>query len=139
MGLCFSSTPKDEDEPDHHKQFMGGNVNLITSKDEWDKKLSEAKTQGKIVIANFSATWCDPCKSVAPFYVELSEKHSSFMFLTIDVDELTEFSKQLEVKATPTFFFLRNGQQIDKLVGANKQELEKKITNILEDSNTTHD
>ncbi|KAI3666806.1 hypothetical protein L6452_41843 [Arctium lappa] len=140
MGLCFSSTPKDEDEdePDHHKQFMGGNVNLITDKDAWDKKLSEAKTQGKIVIANFSATWCDPCKSVAPFYVELSEKHPSLMFLTIDVDELTEFSKQWEVKATPTFFFLRDGQQIDKLVGANKQELEKKIANILEDSNTNH-
>lgn len=51
---------------------------------------------------------------------------------------MQDFSKQWEVKATPTFFFLRDGQQIDKLVGANKQELEKKMINILEDSNTTH-
>ncbi|KAJ9543261.1 hypothetical protein OSB04_022968 [Centaurea solstitialis] len=130
-------TPKEEDEPDNHNHFVGGNVNLITTKDVWDQKMSEAMTQHKVVIANFSATWCDPCKSIAPFYVELSVKHPSILFMTIDVDELTDFSKQWEVKATPTFYFLRDGEQIDKLVGANKQELEKKIINILEDSNAT--
>lgn len=41
------------------------------------------------VIANFSATWCGPCRILAPFYCELSEKHPSLMFLLIDVDELT--------------------------------------------------
>ncbi|KAK9057835.1 hypothetical protein SSX86_022673 [Deinandra increscens subsp. villosa] len=130
MGLCFSSTPADEDEPDSHPQFDGGNVTLITTKNAWDQKLSEAKTQGKVVIANFSASWCGPCKSIAPYYVELSEKYPSLMFLTIDVDELTEFSTQMDVKATPTFFMFKDGQQIDKLVGANKPELQKKITAI---------
>lgn len=43
----------------------------------------------KQVIANFSATWCGPCKVVAPFYIELSEKHPSIMFLVVDVDELS--------------------------------------------------
>ncbi|XP_071689808.1 thioredoxin H-type-like [Rutidosis leptorrhynchoides] len=130
MGLCFSSSPPEEDESENQPHFAGGNVTLITTMDAWDRKLSEAKTQGKIVIANFSASWCGPCKSVAPYYIELSEKHPSLMFLTIDVDALTEFSTQWEVKATPTFFFLRDGQQFDKLVGANKVELENKITTI---------
>ncbi|KAK3015789.1 hypothetical protein RJ639_007214 [Escallonia herrerae] len=74
---------------------------------------------------------------IAPFYCELSEKYPSLMFLTVDVDELTEFSTTWDIKATPTFFFLRDGQQIDKLVGANKPELQKKITAIL-DSVTPH-
>ncbi|XP_071720254.1 thioredoxin H-type-like isoform X2 [Rutidosis leptorrhynchoides] len=130
MGSCFSSSPPDEDESENQPHFAGGNVTLITTNDTWDRKLSEAKTQGKIVIANFSASWCSPCKSIAPYYIELSEKHLSLMFLTIDVDALTEFSTQWEVKATPTFFFLRDGQQFDKLVGANKVELENKITTI---------
>ncbi|KAK3017762.1 hypothetical protein RJ639_005078 [Escallonia herrerae] len=69
---------------------------------------------------------------IAPFYCELSEKHPSLMFLTVDVDELTEFSTTWDIKATPTFFFLKDGQQIDKLVGANKPELQKKITAILD-------
>lgn len=41
------------------------------------------------VIANFSATWCGPCKIVAPFYSELSEKYPFLIFLVVDVDELT--------------------------------------------------
>ncbi|PWA43744.1 thioredoxin H-type [Artemisia annua] len=132
MGICFSSTQPEEDETESHPQFEGGNVTLVTTKDAWERKLSEAKAQGKIVVANFSASWCGPCKSIAPYYIELSDKHPSLMFLTIDVDELTEFSTQWEVKATPTFFFLKDGQQIDKLVGANKPELQKKITSIVD-------
>jgi thioredoxin 1 len=40
---------------------------------------------------------------------------------------LQEFSSSWDIRATPTFFFLKNGQQIDKLVGANKPELERKV------------
>ncbi|KAI7745622.1 hypothetical protein M8C21_033468 [Ambrosia artemisiifolia] len=69
---------------------------------------------------------------MAPYYIELSEKYPSLMFLTVDVDELTDFSTQLDVKATPTFFFFKDGQQTDKLVGANKPELLKKITAIVD-------
>lgn len=43
-----------------------------------------------------------------------------------------EFSTQWDIKATPTFFFLRDGQQFDKLVGANKPELQKKMATILD-------
>lgn len=45
---------------------------------------------------------------------------------------MQEFSTSWDIKATPTFFFLRDGQQIDKLVGANKPELQKKITAIID-------
>ncbi|XP_059668155.1 thioredoxin H-type-like [Cornus florida] len=131
MGLCLTKPLNDGDDSDHNLKFAGGNIHLITTKESWDEKLSEARRDGKIVIANFSASWCGPCRMVAPFYCELSQKHPSLMFLTVDVDELTEFSTSWDIKATPTFFFLRDGQEIDKLVGANKLELQKKITNIL--------
>ena len=42
-------------------------------------------------------------------------------------DDLQDFSSTWDIRATPTFFFLKNGQQIDKLVGANKPELEKEV------------
>ncbi|CDP06377.1 unnamed protein product [Coffea canephora] len=136
MGCCLPKPKNDGDESVHNAEFVGGNVHLITTKESWDQKLTEAKRDGKIVIANFSASWCGPCRMVAPFYCELSEKHPTLMFLTIDVDELTEFSASWDIKATPTFFFLKDGQQIDKLVGANKPELQKKIISIV-DSETT--
>jgi thioredoxin 1 len=45
---------------------------------------------------------------------------------------LQEFSASWDIKATPTFFFLKDGQQVDKLVGANKPELQKKVTAIVD-------
>ncbi|EYU42040.1 hypothetical protein ABFS82_10G002200 [Erythranthe guttata] len=135
MGSCLAKSTSDGDDSDHNVEFAGGNVQLITTKESWEQKLAEAKRDGKIVVANFSAAWCGPCKMIAPFYVELSEKHPSLMFLTVDVDELTEFSTTWDIKATPTFFFLKDGQQVDKLVGANKPELQKKMIAILDSEN----
>lgn len=50
-----------------------------------------------------------------------------------------DFSTSLDIKATPTFFFLRDGQQIEKLVGANKPELQKKITAVLDSTTQSKD
>ncbi|KAL2557591.1 Thioredoxin H9 [Forsythia ovata] len=131
MGPCLVKPKRDGDDSDNNYEFTGGNVHLITTEQGWEQKMAEAKRDGRIVIANFSATWCGPCRVIAPFYSELSEKHPSLMFLVIDVDELTDFSTTWDIKATPTFFFLRDGQQFDKIVGANKPELQKRITALL--------
>ncbi|KAD2393628.1 hypothetical protein E3N88_40605 [Mikania micrantha] len=109
-------------------RFSGGNVTLITDIDAWDQKLLEAKTLGKIVIANFSASWCGVCRSISPDYISLSEKHPSLTFLTISADKLTELSIEWNLKVTPTFIFLKDGKEIDKLEGANNSKLQKKIT-----------
>ncbi|KAK2361370.1 hypothetical protein P8452_65118 [Trifolium repens] len=131
MGNCLAkkSLTKDNDS-DQHVEFASGNVTLITTKESWEQKLEEARKDGRIVIANFSAVWCGPCKVIAPYYCEMSEKYTSIMFLLVDVDELTDFSTSWDIKATPTFFFLKDGQEVDKLVGANKPELEKKLVAI---------
>ena len=126
MGNCLRKAQADDDS-DHNVEFASGNVQVITTKESWDQKLEQARRDSKIVIANFSATWCGPCKMIAPYYCELSEKYPSIMFLLVDVDELADFSTLWDIKATPTFFFLKDGKEVDKLVGANKPELEKKI------------
>ncbi|KAM1038431.1 hypothetical protein FF1_033118 [Malus domestica] len=132
MGACGSKPKTKEDDSEDKLEFTGANVHLITTTEIWDQKMEEAKRDGKIVIANFSATWCGPCKMIAPLYRELSEQYPSLMFLVVDVDELTDFSTSWDIKATPTFFFLRDGQQIDKLVGANKPELQKKMVAVVD-------
>ncbi len=104
-----------------------GSVHIINTNQEWEAKISEANTTGKIVVVDFTATWCGPCKMMAPFYSELSEKYPQLVFLKVDVDEMPELSSTWDVQSMPTFMFIKNGKQIDKLVGANKSELEKKI------------
>ncbi|URE22156.1 eukaryotic translation initiation factor 2 [Musa troglodytarum] len=87
MGNCIRKNVRNsgnEDEVD----FRGGNVHVITSKSDWEQKIAEANKDGKIVVANFSATWCGPCRTFARVYRELSEKYPSLIFLAIDVDDL---------------------------------------------------
>ncbi|XP_031396881.1 thioredoxin H9-like [Punica granatum] len=130
MGSCL---PKYQQagRSDPNVNLTGGNLHLVTTMEIWEEKLSEAEKCRKSVIANFSATWCGPCRTISAFYAELAQKHPSLMFLLVDVDQLTELSTLWDIQATPTFFLLRNGQQIDKHVGANKQDLQRKITAIL--------
>lgn len=141
MGQCWTKLcgSKSESDSEHNSkvQLAGGNVHLITTSQKWEEKILEASRDCKIVVANFSATWCSPCKVIAPAYFNLADRYSSMIFLTVDVDELPEFSSSWDIKATPTFFFLKDGRQIDKLVGANKQELQRKISTIA-DATTRH-
>ncbi|KAG0536373.1 hypothetical protein BDA96_03G058100 [Sorghum bicolor] len=135
MGLkrlmtCCCCIAKQHADDEDKIDFGGGNVHVVTSKEDWDQKIAEANKDGKIVVANFSASWCGPCRVISPVYAEMSQTYPQLMFLTIDVDELMEFSSSWDIRATPTFFFLKNGQQVDKLVGANKPELEKKVAAI---------
>ncbi|XP_060958120.1 thioredoxin H-type-like [Cannabis sativa] len=139
MGSCWTKEVDYDDDHHHEAELASGNVHLITTMEDWDVMLSEASKDGKIVLANFSAPWCNPCRSIAPTYIEMADKYPSFLFLTVNVDELTELSSSWGISATPTFFFLKEKKTIDKLVGANKEELHKKLALVTthHDSQTT--
>lgn len=126
MGNCLGRN-RDEADFDSKVNYTGGNVHIIGSLENWDEKISETKKEGKRVVVNFSASWCGPCRMIIPLYAELSLKYPQLVFLAVDVDDLPDLSSSWDVHATPTFFFLQDGNQIDKLVGANKPELEKKV------------
>ncbi|XWS74470.1 hypothetical protein CRYUN_Cryun01aG0000800 [Craigia yunnanensis] len=111
-------------------ELGGRNVHHITNIQSWEAKLTEATRDGKILVANFSAPWSGSCRSIAPIYCDLADKYPSFMFLTVDVDALAEFSTSWDINATPTFFFLKDGRQVDKFVGADKVELPKKMAAV---------
>ncbi|KAL4190032.1 hypothetical protein AMTRI_Chr08g210000 [Amborella trichopoda] len=132
MGNCIPKGSRHEDEPGEKITANIGNVHVITGRESWDAKISEASSNDKILVANFSASWCGPCRVIAPFYGELSERYPNLVYLMIDVDEMSELSSSWDIQATPTFIFFKAGKQIDKLVGANKPELEKKIIALVD-------
>ncbi|KAK4363536.1 hypothetical protein RND71_018777 [Anisodus tanguticus] len=133
MGQCWTKVCSQENnDVPPTSELAGGNVCLVKSMEKWEEKMSEANNSGKIAVVNFSASWCNPCRAAAPGYRELANKYTSMIFLTVDVDELAELSTSLDIKATPTFILFRDGRQLDKLVGGNKQELQKKLMNLAE-------
>ena len=81
-------------------------------------EISEIPPSGKVVI-DFFATWCGPCKRIAPVYVELSQKFPSITFLKCDVDESEDISQKYSIDSLPTFVFLNNGVEYGRIEGAN--------------------
>ena len=78
---------------------------------------SQIPAQG-IVLIDFFATWCGPCKHVAPKFEELSKLYPHVTFLKVDVDESVELTEKFNVRAMPTFVFLHNGEVVKTIEGA---------------------
>lgn len=91
-----------------------------------------AAAEGKLVVVDFTAEWCGPCKRIAPFYDELSNKYPRAVFLKVDVDVCVETAAAHNVTAMPTFMFFRNRSEVDKIQGADSAALEAKIKELYE-------
>ncbi|KAL0605847.1 Thioredoxin [Plecturocebus cupreus] len=85
----------------------------------------------KLVVVDFSATWCGPCKMIKPFFHSLSEKYSNVVFLEVDVDDCQDVASECEVKCMPTFQFFKKGQKVGEFSGANKEKLESTINELV--------
>jgi thioredoxin 1 len=80
-----------------------------------------------VLVVDMYATWCGPCKAIAPTMVKLSETYSAATFVKVDVDELPDVAQELGVTAMPTFLIFKGGEQVGKVVGANPKALESAI------------
>ncbi|KAK6493252.1 thioredoxin-like [Huso huso] len=100
-------------------------VHEIEDKDQFDKALKNAGS--KLVIMDFTATWCGPCKSISPFFYALAEKYKDVVFLKVDVDEAQDVAEACQIKCMPTFQYYKNGKKIDEFAGSNRETLEQKL------------
>lgn len=101
-------------------------LKLIESKEAFQEALAAAGD--KLVVVDFSATWCGPCKMIKPFFHSLCDKYSNVVFLEVDVDDCQDVAADCEVKCMPTFQFYKKGQKVGEFSGANKEKLEATIT-----------
>ncbi|KAJ6849317.1 TPR repeat-containing thioredoxin TDX isoform X1 [Iris pallida] len=114
-------------DPESLAALQDGSVLGIHSSSELETKLRAASRLSRLAILYFTATWCGPCRAMAPLYKSLAEKHRRVVFLKADIDEAGDVAQQWNVNSVPTFFFLKNGKEVDKVVGADKNALERKI------------
>ncbi|KAB1212218.1 TPR repeat-containing thioredoxin TDX [Morella rubra] len=104
-----------------------GEVIAIHSVSELETKLNAASKTSRLAILYFTATWCGPCRYVSPLYTSLAAKYPKAVFLKVDIDEARDVAARWNISSVPTFFFLKNGKEVDNVVGADKSALEKKI------------
>ena len=72
----------------------------------------------KLVVADFNATWCGPCKRVS-----LPAKYPNICFVSIDIDKCADHEEVEDVSSVPTFKFYRNKQVVTKFTGANESQI----------------
>ncbi|XP_052417567.1 thioredoxin-like [Carassius gibelio] len=103
-------------------------VIIIENKSAFDNALKNAGN--KLVVVDFTATWCGPCQMIGPIFKAESEKpeNSNVVFLKVDVDDAQDVSAFCDIKSMPTFQFYKNGKKIDEFSGSNKDKLLKKIS-----------
>ncbi|KAL2065573.1 hypothetical protein VTL71DRAFT_3243 [Oculimacula yallundae] len=98
----------------------------IGSSAEFSKLLSSST----IVIADFYADWCGPCKTIAPTYESLAAKYSKpnkITFTKVNVDNQQEIAQKYGVRAMPTFMIFKSGSTINTIRGADVNGLTNAI------------
>jgi thioredoxin 1 len=82
-----------------------------------------AETNNGIVLADFFATWCGPCKMIAPVLEELDQdKGNQVKIVKIDVDQNQETANKFGIMSIPTLLVMKDGKVVDTLVGFKSKE-----------------
>ncbi|XP_015674703.1 thioredoxin [Protobothrops mucrosquamatus] len=100
-------------------------VKIVGDLTEFRSELSDAGD--KLIVVDFSATWCGPCKMIKPFFHSMVEKYPDVVFIEIDVDDAQDVASHCDVKCMPTFQFYKNNEKVHEFSGANKEKLEEAI------------
>lgn len=97
------------------------------------ENFDELANSGKLIVLDFWATWCGPCKRIAPIVEALAEEYKDQAIIgKCDVEEDEELSTRFGVRNIPTILFIKNGEVKDKVVGlVPKQALEEKLKALL--------
>jgi thioredoxin 1 len=88
-------------------------------------------TQDKVVLVDYFAKWCGPCKTLMPRLTALESEYPNAKFVSVDVDENTDHSMKVGIRSVPTIMIYKNGDLIDRSSGANSDAFYKKILNDL--------
>ena len=98
-----------------------------------DANFAELVEGDKPLVVDFWAEWCTPCRMIGPFIEELANEYEGKVAIgKLNVDENDAVTAQFGIRNIPTVLFFKNGELVDKHVGAaQKSALEEKIKALL--------
>lgn len=105
-----------------------GVLNVTT--DSWEKEVLQSET---LVMVDFWAVWCGPCRIIAPTVEELAKEYAGKVKVAkLNTDENPEVASKYKIMGIPTVMFFKNGEKLDQVVGAvPKPQLKSKIDSLL--------
>ncbi|XP_030378842.1 thioredoxin-2 [Scaptodrosophila lebanonensis] len=101
-------------------------VYLVQNKEDLDQQLADAGE--KLIVIDFYANWCGPCKIIAPKLEELALQYADrAVVLKVNVDENEDITVEYNITSMPTFVFIKNGEVLEIFVGGNSDKLAKSM------------
>jgi thioredoxin 1 len=93
-------------------------------------RFDEIINSGNVIIIDFWAAWCGPCRFISPVFEKLSEAISGPEFYKVDVDNEPEIAEEVGIRAMPTFVAFQNGQKVSEVGGADPSKLEQLVHQV---------
>ncbi|MBC8413136.1 MAG: thioredoxin [Nitrospira sp.] len=108
---------------------MSDTVKIVTT-DSFEEDVVKSSV---VTMVDFWATWCGPCKIIAPVVEELAKEYGEKVnFTKVNTDENPDLASKYKIRGIPTLMFFKNGEILDQVVGAvPKAQLKSKIDSLL--------
>lgn len=87
----------------------------VVDQEQFDKDVKGAEG---LVLVDFWAPWCGPCKMLAPAYEALSEEYTDVLFTKVNVDEAGDIGAPYNIMSIPTILIFKDGELVDQKMGA---------------------
>ena len=98
---------------------------IEVNKDNFEKEVLESE---KLVLADFNANWCGPCKMLKPILEEVSTNNDDIKIVSINIDEEEELSEKYNVSSIPCLVLFKKGNEVKRSIGLiSKDEIENMI------------
>ena len=83
-----------------------------------DSELNELLSKSELVVLDYTATWCGPCRIISPFIDKLAEEYAErAQVVKIDLDQNKENAKKFEIRSIPAVLIFKNGEVVERLIG----------------------
>lgn len=94
-------------------------------------QVAQLQSEGKKLLVQYTASWCNPCKQLTPRLSNLSNKYTDVTFVKVDVDENMESAQELLISTVPTVMIYNGDMLINRSTGANHDAVYSKILDTL--------
>ena len=101
-----------------HQQNLNKIVNEMPVMELTSQDFDQKKSENELLLVDFWAEWCGPCKSMHPIFSRMAKKYKSVRFARVNVDNAQDIARRYGVQSIPTFIMFKNGEVANTMVGA---------------------
>lgn len=101
-------------------------MHQVKTQGEFDEKLGAKE----LAVVKFTASWCGPCKAIAPVVEQLAKKHPQVEFFEVDVDQSKDIAQKYGITAMPTFVYFSAKSEVNRVRGADPEGIAKALKEL---------